>query len=301
MRYVLGAINHGTENILVLSTVIRKVRDTCLVLSTMTRKGFSCYQPLHGKYAIRAWYYQPWHGKHFGAINHCTENMRYVLGAINHGILVLSSGAINAARLLARATCQWLWMPHVMTLVRAPVLCLRKDAWGTNEMPDERRREQREYVRRRRERYQKAKCKRFSHKSPPHCKSSTLQKPSSPPLTHDPLILSQNIYPSQILNTSINHHHQSPPSHTYSNTPSPSGTGYSITCINTKAFIMDYIYPLPHTWHSITTINNHSFTKSFIAANFPKTTTNTIEIPLSPSPSTPPIQYTVLFYAFTIL
>jgi len=53
--YMLGAINHDTERIFVLSTITRKVCDTCLVLSTMN-------------------------GKHFGAINRNTESMWYVLG-----------------------------------------------------------------------------------------------------------------------------------------------------------------------------------------------------------------------------
>jgi len=72
----------------------------------------------------------------------------------------------------------------------------------------------------RRERYQRAKYKRFSHKSPPHCTSSTLQKPLSPPLTHNPLILSQNISSSQTLlesNLSLcipSQDTPSPPSHT---------------------------------------------------------------------------------------
>jgi len=50
-------------------------------------------------------------------------------------------------------------MPHVTDDSSAA-----KEAWGTNETPEEaneRRRGQREYVRRRRERYQRAKCKRF--------------------------------------------------------------------------------------------------------------------------------------------
>jgi len=38
--YVLGAINHDTERIFVLSTITRKVCDMCLVLSAMTWKAF---------------------------------------------------------------------------------------------------------------------------------------------------------------------------------------------------------------------------------------------------------------------
>jgi len=49
---------------------------------------------------------------------------------------------------------------------------------------------QREYVWRRRKRYQRAKFKRFSHKSPPHCTSTPLiEIPLSPsPSTPSPIL-----------------------------------------------------------------------------------------------------------------
>ena len=45
LRSNFGAINSDTESAFVLSTITRWVCEAILVLSTMTRKALSCYQP----------------------------------------------------------------------------------------------------------------------------------------------------------------------------------------------------------------------------------------------------------------